>query len=425
MPIPSAASAFRTSADGFSARDLAGLALLCARYWGARREDVLERLERADWDEAERRLSMGRPASLDLGAVDLAKSRTFRTELAGSLLQAFPSVPGRLLCGVRPLSDGRFEAAMSAGPENSFLNLHPACRGAGAVTLAACGSPGVVVPALRRRLSLDLGPLQAAPPKALPALPSWCSEEGFARAASLFLSAAAEEGQPLLIGRAADRLARLRENGMDGIFQTCAVRVPAGEFPGLGTGTAEVRLAAAYDPGLDELVWRAAALSAGKCLVLGTVRAELAAQSVRSAGPAAPAALLMKQACAHLAGGDSLQSLRRRTIIACGTGPAAGRTEAVFLRGGSVHVVFRDTPGPGSAAELSFGLRGPALFEAEGARPAAVPFQREDPSALANLIAGAVSGRFLPERAPEAIPSRGTYAVPPSPWPEARSAAMV
>ena len=114
MPIPASPAPLRAAGEGFQPRDLAGLALLCARSWGVPRAAVMERLERTDWEEAEHRLSQRRPVSLDLGTVDLLASRTFRSGLGASSPNPGSPVPGRLLCGVRPLGDGRMEAAMAA-----------------------------------------------------------------------------------------------------------------------------------------------------------------------------------------------------------------------------------------------------------------------------------------------------------------------
>ena len=163
MPIPASPDPLRAAGEGFQPRDLAGLALLCARSWGVPRAAVMERLERTDWEEAERRLSQRRPVSLDLGTVDLLASRTFRSGLGASSPNPGSPVPGRLLCGVRSLGDGRMEAAMAACLDRSFLSGHPEYRNCGAVTLSACGPPGLLGPALHRRLDLDLGPMKAAP----------------------------------------------------------------------------------------------------------------------------------------------------------------------------------------------------------------------------------------------------------------------
>lgn len=57
MPIPASPVPLRAAGEGFQPRDLAGLALLCARSWGVPRAAVMERLERTDWEEAEHRLS--------------------------------------------------------------------------------------------------------------------------------------------------------------------------------------------------------------------------------------------------------------------------------------------------------------------------------------------------------------------------------
>ena len=114
MPIPASPAPLRAAGEGFQPRDLAGLALLCARSWGVPRAAVMERLEITDWEEAERRLLQRRPVSLDLGTVDLLASRTFRSGLGASSPNPGSPVPGRLLCGVRSLGDGRMEAAMAA-----------------------------------------------------------------------------------------------------------------------------------------------------------------------------------------------------------------------------------------------------------------------------------------------------------------------
>ncbi len=200
MPIPASPAPLRAAGEGFQPRDLAGLALLCARSWGVPRAAVMERLERTDWEEAEHRLSQRRPVSLDLGTVDLLASRTFRSGLGASSPNPGSPVPGRLLCGVRPLGDGRMEAAMAACLDRSFLSGHPEYRNCGAVTLSACGPPGLLGPALHRRLDLDLGPMKAAPRDGGSPLPAWCTEENFARTAALVLSALAEGGSPAVSG---------------------------------------------------------------------------------------------------------------------------------------------------------------------------------------------------------------------------------
>ena len=219
MPIPASPAPLRAAGEGFQPRDLAGLALLCARSWGVPRAAVMERLEITDWEEAERRLLQRRPVSLDLGTVDLLASRTFRSGLGASSPNPGSPVPGRLLCGVRSLGDGRMEAAMAACLDRSFLSGHPEYRNCGAVTLSACGPPGLLGPALHRRLDLDLGPMKAAPRDGGSPLPAWCTEENFARTAALVLSAVAEGGSPAVSGSPVERLGHLRENRLDGVFQ--------------------------------------------------------------------------------------------------------------------------------------------------------------------------------------------------------------
>ena len=44
MPIPASPVPLRAAGEGFQPRDLAGLALLCARSWGVPRAAVMERL---------------------------------------------------------------------------------------------------------------------------------------------------------------------------------------------------------------------------------------------------------------------------------------------------------------------------------------------------------------------------------------------
>ena len=247
MPIPASPVPLRAAGEGFQPRDLAGLALLCARAWGVPRAAVMERLERTDWEEAEHRLSQRRPVSLDLGTVDLLASRTFRSGLGASRPDPGSPVPGHLFCGVRPLGDGRMEAAMAACPDRAFLSGHPEYRTCGAVTLSACGIPGILGPALHRRLDLDLGPMKAAPRDAVSRLPAWCTEENFAGTAALILSAVAVNGHPVFSGSPADRLRNLRENRLDGVFHISSARAAAGAIRGFGTDPAEIRLAASYD----------------------------------------------------------------------------------------------------------------------------------------------------------------------------------
>lgn len=235
MPIPASPAPLRAAGEGFQPRDLAGLALLCARSWGVPRAAVMERLEITDWEEAERRLLQRRPVSLDLGTVDLLASRTFRSGLGASSPNPGSPVPGRLLCGVRSLGDGRMEAAMAACLDRSFLSGHPEYRNCGAVTLSACGPPGLLGPALHRRLDLDLGPMKAAPRDGGSPLPAWCTEENFARTAALVLSALAEGGSPAVSGSPVERLGHLRENRLDGVFQISSARA-AGEIRGFGDG---------------------------------------------------------------------------------------------------------------------------------------------------------------------------------------------
>ena len=241
MPIPASPVPLRAAGEGFQPRDLAGLALLCARAWGVPRAAVMERLERTDWEEAEHRLSQRRPVSLDLGTVDLLASRTFRSGLGASRPDPGSPVPGHLFCGVRPLGDGRMEAAMAACPDRAFLSGHPEYRTCGAVTLSACGIPGILGPALHRRLDLDLGPMKAAPRDAVSRLPAWCTEENFAGTAALILSAVAVNGHPVFSGSPADRLRNLRENRLDGVFHISSARAAAGAIRGFGTDPAEIR----------------------------------------------------------------------------------------------------------------------------------------------------------------------------------------
>ncbi|MDY5485418.1 MAG: hypothetical protein SPF94_01515, partial [Desulfovibrio sp.] len=324
MPIPASPVPLRAAGEGFQPRDLAGLALLCARSWGVPRAAVMERLERTDWEEAEHRLSQRRPVSLDLGTVDLLASRTFRSGLGASSPNPGSPVPGRLLCGVRPLGDGRMEAAMAACLDRSFLSGHPEYRNCGAVTLSACGPPGLLGPALHRRLDLDLGPMKAAPRDGGSPLPAWCTEENFAQTAALVLSALAEGGSPAVSGSPVERLGHLRENRLDGVFQISSARA-AGEIRGFGTAPAEIRLAASYDSGLDEIVWRACAFNtrSGRSLFLGIVRAGLSGPDQGPSCPAAPAGLLLRQTESLLTGKSETATLLIKTIIAAGGSQAA------------------------------------------------------------------------------------------------------
>ncbi len=398
MPIPSSPAPLRAAGEDFQPRDLAGLALLCARSWGVPRAAVMERLESTDWEEAERRLSEGRPVSLDLGAVDLLASRTFRSGLGASRPDPGSPVPGHLFCGVRPLGDGRMEAAMAACPDRAFLSGHPEYRTCGAVTLSACGIPGILGPALHRRLDLDLGPMKAAPRDAVSRLPAWCTEENFAGTAALILSAVAVNGHPVFSGSPADRLRNLRENRLDGVFHISSARAAAGAIRGFGTDPAEIRLAASYDSGLDEIVWRACAFStrSGRSLFLGIVRAGLSGGENTPCCPAAPAALLLRQAEKHLSEKSGPAALLIKTIIAAGGSPAADHVSRIFLKNGSVHVLLRGLPGRDGQAEIRFGTTGPALYEEPGKPPAAVPFSRFSPeTALASLMTYVLTGRLL------------------------------
>lgn len=401
MPIPASPAPLRAAGEGFQPRDLAGLALLCARSWGVPRAAVMERLEITDWEEAERRLLQRRPVSLDLGTVDLLASRTFRSGLGASSPNPGSPVPGRLLCGVRSLGDGRMEAAMAACLDRSFLSGHPEYRNCGAVTLSACGPPGFLGPALHRRLDLDLGPMKAAPRDGGSPLPAWCTEENFARTAALVLSAVAEGGSPAVSGSPVERLGHLRENRLDGVFQISSARA-AGEIRGFGTDPAEIRLAASYDSGLDEIVWRACAFNtrSGRSLFLGIVRAGLSGPDQGPSCPAAPAALLLRQTESLLTGKSETATLLIKTIIAAGGSQAAGQVSRIFLKDGAVHVLLKDLPGREGQAEFSFGTKGPALYEEPGKPPAVIPFSRFSPeTSLARLMTDVLTGRRLPSPA--------------------------
>lgn len=396
MPIPSARAPLREAGDCFQSRDLAGLALLCARSWGMPRATIMERLEHTDWEEAEHRLAQGSPVSLDLGTVDLRSSRTFRSGLGAFRSAPGSPVPGRLLCGIRPLGDGRMEAAVAAGPERAFLSKYPEYRNCGAVALSACGLPGILGPALHRRLDLDLGPMKAAPGDAVSRLPAWCTEEDFACTAALVLSAAAGDGHSAISGSSMERLTRLRQNRLDGVFFVSSARVTDGEIRGFGAGPAEIRLAASYDQGLDEIVWRACAFNtrSGRFLFLGTVRAVL---SDWDHGPAAPAALLLRQAENSFTGKSEPATLFMKSVIAVGESPSAGHVRRIFLKNGAVHMLLTGIPGQEEPAEISFGTKGPALYEEHGKVPAIIPFPRFPPeTSLALLISDVLTGRRLP-----------------------------
>lgn len=211
----------------------------------------------------------------------------------------------------------------------------------------------------------------------------------------------AEGGSPAVSGSPVERLGHLRENRLDGVFQISSARA-AGEIRGFGTAPAEIRLAASYDSGLDEIVWRACAFNtrSGRSLFLGIVRAGLSGPDQGPSCPAAPAGLLLRQTESLLTGKSETATLLIKTIIAAGGSQAADHVSRIFLKDGAVHVLLKDLPGREGQAEFSFGTKGPALYEEPGKPPAVIPFSRFSPeTSLTRLMTDVLTGRRLPSPA--------------------------